>query len=135
MAETIQTTAAGNAMPLSAALRPGGALLALDLGTTTGWALLTDPRFVLEPDLYRLSGGGGGKRLFHQACEVFLNACCAASSVCGWRADVAPGDRVGRDVEVLVAQGLEAGEHRVDLDLLGDVGVERGAAHVGLRCW
>ena len=39
MAETIQTTAAGNAMPLSAALRPGGALLALDLGSTTGFAL------------------------------------------------------------------------------------------------
>ena len=39
MAETIQTTAAGGAMPLSAALRPGGALLALDLGSTTGFAL------------------------------------------------------------------------------------------------
>ena len=39
MAETIQTTAADDAMPLSAALRPGGALLALDLGTTTGFGL------------------------------------------------------------------------------------------------
>lgn len=39
MAETIQATAAGNVKPLSTAPRPGGALLALDLGTTTGWAL------------------------------------------------------------------------------------------------
>ena len=39
MAETTVTPHAGGAMPLSAALRPGGALLALDLGTTTGFAL------------------------------------------------------------------------------------------------
>jgi len=32
--------------------------------------------------------------------------------VVGEGADVAPGDRVGRDVEVLVAQGLEARECR-----------------------
>ena len=41
MAETIQTTAAGNARTLSAhpPSNPGVALLALDLGTTTGFAL------------------------------------------------------------------------------------------------
>ena len=64
MAETIQTTAAGNAMPLSAALRPGGALLALDLGTTTGWALrqadagITSGTLSLRPSRY----DGGGMR-------------------------------------------------------------------------
>ena len=41
MAVTIQAVAAGNAMALSALppSPPGGALMALDLGTTTGWAL------------------------------------------------------------------------------------------------
>ena len=64
MAETIQTTAAGNAMPLSAALRPGGALLALDLGTTTGFALrgadgaITSGTVSLRPSRY----DGGGMR-------------------------------------------------------------------------
>ena len=48
-------------------------------------ALLTDPGLVLEPELDRLAIGGGGQRLFHYGGEVFLKACCAASSVCGWR--------------------------------------------------
>jgi Holliday junction resolvasome RuvABC endonuclease subunit len=39
MAETTVTPHAGGARPLSAAIRPGGALLALDLGTKTGFAL------------------------------------------------------------------------------------------------
>ena len=41
MAATIQAMAEGNALALSASppSPPGGALMALDLGTTTGWAL------------------------------------------------------------------------------------------------
>ena len=64
MAETIQTTAAGNAMPLSAALRPGGALLALDLGTKTGWAMaLPDGGIVSGTVSFRPSRyDGGGMR-------------------------------------------------------------------------
>ena len=41
MAETTVTILAGGAKPVARypAPHPGGALLALDLGTTTGWAL------------------------------------------------------------------------------------------------
>ena len=49
--------------------------------------------------------------------------------------NVKPGDSLlGVDLQAS-RQRLEAIEHRVDLCLLGDVGVEGGAAHVGLRCW
>ena len=64
MAETIQTMAADDAMALS--VHPpsphGGALMALDLGTTTGWALrghdglITSGTVSLRPGRY--DGGG-----------------------------------------------------------------------------
>jgi hypothetical protein len=34
-------------------------------------SLLTDPGFVLKPDLYRRRGGGAEERRFSQAREVF----------------------------------------------------------------
>jgi len=54
--------------------------------------------------------------------------------VVGKGADVTPVDLVGLDVEVVVAECLEAREHRIDLGFLGDVGGEGCVAHVGLRC-
>jgi len=59
--------------------------------------------------------------------------------IVGEDADVAPVDLVGPNVEVIVAQRLEASDRRVETGLSGDVGVEGGAvvggaAHVSLRC-
>ena len=48
------------------------------------------------------------------------------------RADVAPIDLVGRDVEVVVAEVAQAGQHRVDLSLLRDEGIEGGGLGAGL---
>lgn len=66
MAETILTMADGNAKPLLAhpPSRPGGALIALDLGTTTGFALKpTDGAIVSGTVSFRPSRyDGGGMR-------------------------------------------------------------------------
>lgn len=48
-------------------------------------ALLTDARFVLEPDFERLSTGAFGKNGAHPLGEFFLNSSCAASSALGCR--------------------------------------------------
>ena len=47
-------------------------------------------------------------------------------------ADVAPIDLVGAGVEMVVAQHLDALQHRVDLRLLGDESVEGGSGVSGL---
>jgi hypothetical protein len=41
-------------------------------------------------------------------------------------ADIGPVHLVGVGVEVVVAERLQAGEHRVDLGFLADEGVQRG---------
>jgi|SRR5665213_723004 len=43
--------------------------------------LLSDPRFVLEPDLYRLAGSLARRDLRQVLGEVFLNAAAASSSL------------------------------------------------------
>src|SRR3546814_16212916 len=58
-------------------------------------ALLADPRLILEPDLQRLVERAVRQRPFHQSGEVFLNACCAASSACGWRCRTDNGETGG----------------------------------------
>ncbi len=66
MAETIQTMAAGDAMALSVhpPSQHGGAIMALDLGTTTGWAMaLPDGGVVSGAVSFRPSRyDGGGMR-------------------------------------------------------------------------
>ena len=64
MAATIQAKAASKAMPLSgfSRPRPGGALMALDLGTTTGWALSSSDGAIVSGTVSfrpsRYDGGG-----------------------------------------------------------------------------
>jgi hypothetical protein len=47
-------------------------------------ALLTDPRFVLPPDLERLADRRDGKSFGYELREVFLKASWAAASLRGW---------------------------------------------------
>ena len=59
-----------------------------------GAPLLPDPRLVLAPDLKPLGLGVRLGDLAQAGCKApFLKACCAFSSVCGWRGRVLRCDR------------------------------------------
>ena len=59
-----------------------------------GAPLLPDPRLVLAPDLKPLGLGVRLRNLAQAGCKApFLKACCAFSSVCGWRGRVLRCDR------------------------------------------
>ena len=47
--------------------------------------LLTDPRFILEPNLYALAGGGTLRDLSQRGGELFLNEFNASGSWAWWR--------------------------------------------------
>jgi hypothetical protein len=81
----LRTDGAKNVSPLVALVawrtRPRSAL-----GPNAGQrTLLTDARFVLEPDFDRLVFGVLRKLRRDGRGEVFLNASWASSSACGWR--------------------------------------------------
>ena len=87
MAETIVTNRAGDATPPAIILpaRPGGALLALDLATTTGWALrpadgaITSGTVSFRPSRY--DGGGVRYLRFRAWLEGFASDAGAIGAI------------------------------------------------------